>query len=126
MAAKKNELVDISTLLEKVLREGKDIERLLDDPVALAEMAGIHLSKQEKAHLSGAPVSEMLDQLYSQLGMTDKRFLMAKQNGQAAIPVTMVIPVVGVVVAVSVAAVVIKAGEPKKVADRSPAAQRKL
>ena len=126
MAAKKNELVDISTMLEKVLREGKDIERLLDDPVAFAEMTGIQLSKQEKEHLSGAPIREMLDQLYSQLGLTDKRFLMAKKDGQAVIPVTMVIPVVGVVVALSVAAVVIKAGEPKKVVDRSPAAPRKL
>lgn len=119
---------NLGIFLDKVLTGGVDIAKLLDEPVALASMSGIKLTKREKEQLVKLPLADILDRLYAQLGGTDKRFLLAKRKPsgvRAEIPPTLIIPVVGVVVAVAVVAIILS-GPKTTIVDKSPMARKKL
>lgn len=122
---------NLAKFIDKVLTGGVEIDKLLADPVALASMSGVKLTKPQKAQLSKLPLAETLDQLYTDLGGIDKRFLMAKKKGPTAgpLPPTLIIPVVGVVIAVAVVATVatvLTSVPGTKVVDNSPRAKDKL
>jgi hypothetical protein len=117
---------DLARFIDKVLTGGVDIDKLLADPVALASMSGVRLTKPQKAQLSKLPLAATLEQFYTDLGGVDKRFLMAKRKDAfTSIPPTLIIPIVGVAVAVVVVATVLSAA-PAKVVDNSPRAKDKL
>jgi hypothetical protein len=123
---------NFAIFIDKVLTRGVDVEKLLADPVALASMSGVKLTRPQKAQLSKLPLKQTLDQLYTELGGLDKRFLMAKKPGPgrpASVAPTMVIPLVGVVIAVAVVATVatvVTSVPGTKVVDNSPRAKDKL
>lgn len=97
------------------LTEGKiDRDTIEQSPLELIQQMGYELSDDQKAQLKGVTMEDLLGEAYLEFGQIDKRFLKARKEFLSGSDKALSPALVGVVIALGIAAVVIVAGSPKK------------